>query len=40
MEIQRRKKKVKLSDLSQRQRDYKGDAEELLRLNPDWRPPD
>lgn len=32
------KKKVKLSDLSQRQRDYKGEAEELLRHNPDWRP--
>ena len=26
-------------DLSKRQRDYKEEAEEFLRLNPDWRLP-
>jgi hypothetical protein len=34
------KKKPKGSDLSQRQRDYKEEAEEFLRLNPEWRPPE
>lgn len=33
------KKKVRNSDLSRRQRHYREEAEELLRLNPDWRPP-
>jgi hypothetical protein len=31
------KKKPGKNDLSQRQRDYKEEAEEFLRLNPDWR---
>ena len=34
-----RRKKPGKNDLSQRQRDYKAEAEEFLRLNPDWRPP-
>lgn len=33
------RKKARASDLSRRQRDYKEEAEELLRINPDWRPP-
>lgn len=33
------KRKPGRNDLSQRQRDYKEEAEEFLRLNPDWRPP-
>lgn len=32
------KKNPRERDLSQRQRDYKEEAENLLRLNPDWRP--
>lgn len=34
------KKTPKDSDLSQRQRDYKKEAEEFLRLRPEWRPPE
>ena len=33
------KKKTGKNDLSQRQRDYKEEAEDFLRLNPDWQPP-
>ena len=33
------RKKARDSDLSRRQRDYREEAEEFLRLNPDWRPP-
>jgi hypothetical protein len=33
------KKDAKDRYLSQRQREYKEEAEEFLRLNPDWQPP-
>lgn len=33
------RKRVKLSELSKRQRDYMEEAEEFLEQNPDWRPP-